>query len=427
MVIRAITRGFVALVAGSILLTGTVFARTMDDVNVPQLLQDNWQSYQQRFIQADGRVIDHRIGITTSEGQSYAMLRALWMRDKAIFDKSYDWAVKNLQKRPAQKGQKPDHLFGWKWGQLQNQQWGLIDSTAATDADQDIALALILAHKLWGDTRYRQDALALLNDIWNKETVASPIGHVVLPGDWKFDTQQIQLNPSYFAPYAYRIFADFDKSHDWQELTDSSYVILRQAMQETQTHLPPDWVSFSLLDGKTTLYTDPRDNRSDYGYEAIRVFWRLGVDALLNQGQEDMRLKRKKSSAALDEGQSLLNLSDYLARFWQVRNELPGTVSWNGIPRNDKIESAAVYGAVLPGFYYQQGDASKAVLNDLLLNRVIPNMEAGGQWNTEDDYYSQNWLWFGLASYAFLKKDVQYPKKLSPLGRLEWFMDLRSY
>ncbi len=70
-------------------------------------LKESWDIYRDHFIQSDGRVIDHRIGISTSEGQSYAMLRAVMLRDKEWFDKSYTWAKDNLQVRD-------DKLFAWK-------------------------------------------------------------------------------------------------------------------------------------------------------------------------------------------------------------------------------------------------------------------------------------------------------------------------
>ena len=34
-------------------------------------------------------------------------------------------------------------------------------------------------------------------------------------GDWAPGEQVIPLNPSYFAPYAYRVFAEADPGHDW--------------------------------------------------------------------------------------------------------------------------------------------------------------------------------------------------------------------
>lgn len=375
-------------------------AQELSDQAVNQLLKDNWQQYRDRFIQPDGRVIDHNTGITTSEGQSYGLLRAAWMRDKKTFDQVLVWTQQNLQKR------NNDKLFAWKWGQKQDQSWGVLDSTAASDADQDIALALIFAHKIWGEDRYLNEAKLVLNDIWEKETTQTPIGRVLLPGDWKTDNRQIQINLSYFSPYAYRIFDDTDRKHAWEQLIKTSYKIVKDGMAQTKTHLPPDWMQLSTIDGSVSLYKDPTDTRSDYGYEAIRVFWRFGVDDLLNPTPES---------------KAILTGAPFLVRYWQVRGEFPAVLSWDGIPRKDNLESAAVYGASLPAFYY----LDENVTQEILTRKVIPNMKPDGQWNTDKDYYTQNWLWFGLATYDFMKRKVEYPKRLDPLERLEWLMDVK--
>src|SRR5262245_11877702 len=47
-------------------------------------LEESWERYKKQFIQADGRVIDYTAAVSTSEGQSYGMLRSFWMRDKAV-------------------------------------------------------------------------------------------------------------------------------------------------------------------------------------------------------------------------------------------------------------------------------------------------------------------------------------------------------
>src|SRR5262245_50931417 len=60
---------------------------------VPPILKESWDAYIAKFIQQDGRVIDHKAsGITTSEGQAYAMLRAVWVGDRTSFDKTFQWA-----------------------------------------------------------------------------------------------------------------------------------------------------------------------------------------------------------------------------------------------------------------------------------------------------------------------------------------------
>src|SRR5215475_8319722 len=41
---------------------------------VPAVLRESWKAYVERFVQRDGRVIDYKAdGISTSEGQAYAM------------------------------------------------------------------------------------------------------------------------------------------------------------------------------------------------------------------------------------------------------------------------------------------------------------------------------------------------------------------
>ena len=53
-------------------------------------LAETWRAYVSRFVEADGRVVDPKAGgITTSEGQAYALLRAVWMDDRPVFDLQY--------------------------------------------------------------------------------------------------------------------------------------------------------------------------------------------------------------------------------------------------------------------------------------------------------------------------------------------------
>jgi len=76
----------------------------------PALLAAAWSGYKDRFIQPDGRVIDlQRDQVTTSEGQSYAMLRAVWMNDRPTFDMTWRWTQDNL-------GDPARSRIGWLWG-----------------------------------------------------------------------------------------------------------------------------------------------------------------------------------------------------------------------------------------------------------------------------------------------------------------------
>ncbi len=342
------------------------------------LLKSSWERYKTRFIQDDGRVIDPNArAISTSEGQSYALLRAVWIDDRQTFDRVYQWTRDNLQVRG-------DSLFAWKWGQQDGGAWTVLDSHTASDADQDIALALLMADERWDHAPYRQDALAILDDIWEKETTDTPYGRVLLPGDWHQEIpDQLRLNPSYFAPYAYRIFAKADREHDWENLSDSAYRILLESLMQTRTQLPADWISLYTGENmarysRVFLYTEPLHSDSDYAYNAIRVFWRLGLGVTLGTGTRS----RKPATP-------LLGATDFLQRYYAIHQRLPGPITLDGIERTPgAFPSLAVYGTLLPGIFKKNPEMAEDILN----RYVRPGLQSD-----TTDYYAQNWLWFGLA------------------------------
>ena len=55
-------------------------------------LQASWDAYKDRYLHANGYVLDRTRGNgeVTSEGQSYALLRAAWLDDRAAFARVFD-------------------------------------------------------------------------------------------------------------------------------------------------------------------------------------------------------------------------------------------------------------------------------------------------------------------------------------------------
>ncbi|MBX2861658.1 MAG: hypothetical protein KTR14_10520 [Vampirovibrio sp.] len=370
------------------------------------LLKETWQAYKHRYIQQDGRVKDPGAqDVSTSESQSYAMLRAVWMDDRATFDRTYQWSINNLQVRG-------DKLFAWRWGKQQNGNWGPLDRTAASDADEDIALALLMAHQRWQVEQYRTDALALLNDLWEKETVQTPLGPVLLPGDWDWSKIPVKndegkrhqrlrkrrINPSYFAPYAYRVFAQADPRHPWMQLVDSSYEILRRSTYQSFTRLPSDWIELDLVSSTLTPYDDPRDTRGDFGYEAFRTFWRIGLDKLLNPTEQ-------RAWAFLKNGTVLRD-------YWVIHNTLPGPLSLSGVQRG-RLTSLSIYGGVLPALQSSDPAIAEAVYQKIFLSNL-----KSGIWQPSKDYYAQNWLWFGVLTHHASIKPTSKSSKQSVLTRI---------
>jgi hypothetical protein len=219
----------------------TVSAATQ--AQVQKLLVNLWETYKQRYMQQDGRVRDpQRTDISTSEGESYALLRSVWQDDRQTFDAVLTWTVNNLQKP------RGDKLFAYLWGKAPDNSWKVLDAHAATDADQDIALALLLASERWNEPSYLNQGLEIVNGLWDKAIVTVKGRPYLVAGDWATATPRPVLNPSYFSPYTYRLFANVDpnKNHDWNGLIDSSYEVINGCTVNSfdtgkAGKLPPHW------------------------------------------------------------------------------------------------------------------------------------------------------------------------------------------
>ncbi|MEO7424605.1 MAG: glycosyl hydrolase family 8 [Fibrobacteria bacterium] len=228
-------------------------------------------------------------GDAVSEGQAYGMIVALYSGDQATFNRVWDAAETALWSGSGK-------LYNWRLGA----DGGVIGSGMATDADQDIALMLLFADSLaskgvWKAhsspkaATYRQRALEIIGSIWNS---AVQDGRYLAPGSgWG---GKAFVNPGYFSPASYRIFAKADPGHDWMGVIDQCYATLF-ANPGAGKGLLPDWMvpDGSYFEGSLG-YNAFRGGRSMYK-DAIRVHWRLAMDWLWFG---DARAKRWLDSAA---------------------------------------------------------------------------------------------------------------------------------
>ena len=128
--------------------------------------------------------------------------------DAPVFNRVYAWTYENLS-RVRTHG---DSLLSWRWGRLPGGSWGVLDTNMATDGDLDYALALAWRPLGWwappGLPDYREEARRVQADILAKEVVALTGGELLLtPGNWHELKPPYLMNPSYFSPAAYRLFA----------------------------------------------------------------------------------------------------------------------------------------------------------------------------------------------------------------------------
>lgn len=346
------------------------------------LLTSSWSKYKDVYILDEGRVIDpSQNDITTSEGQSYALLRSVWMDDRETFDKVWKW-TQEILKRPE------DELFGWRWGQLEDGSYGFIVDggiNAASDSDTLIALALILANRRWGEQAYLDSALKILPDLWKIETEEIGGKRYMIAGNWASDDQRIVLNPSYFAPFAWKVFAQVDSQRDWMSLVDPAYEILNTVGnlpldKEKGVGLPPNWIE---IDRQTGNIKDAREEAltTDYSYDALRVPWQIGLDYMWFQDPK-----------ALD---YLQNSFTFLTQEYQDKQMIHGTYTHDGIPLNE-LEHPLMYATSLGYLVFTNPNLAKTIYEDKILS-----LYADENYNFNEDlgYYEQNWLWFGAAMY----------------------------
>ena len=226
-----------------------------------------WDRFKAELVSVDGRVIDpsdERL-ITTSEGQSYALFFALVGNDRQAFAQLLRWTTNNLAE-----GDLARHLPAWLWGRNSQQQWQVLDTNNASDADLWIAYSLLEAGRLWGEPAYTQLGQRLLWRIAAQTVRKLPgLGVMLLPGDYGFeDARGTRLNPSYLPLQLFDRFSLVDPL--WGELAANTR---RLWLASSPKGFAPDWL---LWTPAGELAADPQHG-SGGDYDAIRVYLWVGM------------------------------------------------------------------------------------------------------------------------------------------------------
>ncbi len=331
------------------------------------ILEDSWNFYKKNFIKSYGQVIDpQQNNNTTSEAQSYALLRAVYMNDKNTFDGVWNWTKDHMQYRTN------DKIISWLWINNGNDS-KLGDSVTASDADEDIALSLLFAYKKWGDEKYLSESKQIINDIWEKEVIQIKGTYYLTAGSDSEVKDGYLFNPSYLSPATYKIFAAVDAKHPWIKLSEDSYKILNRFEL-----LPPNWVLLDKKSGsiKSASKYFKDENSGNYGYDAFRVFWRVSLDAKWFNNIEAKNYLNKISPFFQDE----LSKSKYIYAIYETDG--------NKVTNFDSLST-------LNGAYSILNITSPNIANEIYQNYYESKYNySGGFWDEKDNYYTQNWAWF---------------------------------
>jgi endoglucanase len=327
--------------------------------------------YERRLqpLYARGWYVDEQ-GAGTSESQAYALWQAFAANDPSTFDRVWQWTKTHLEGN--------DHLFTWRFAVSGSGTLAIVDPNSATDADTDIAYALLQAGRQWSNQDYIRDAVPIIQAIWDKETAVTADGarHVVA-GNWAASPASLVLNPSYFSPHAYTLFRNYDPSHDWNGLIDQGFADIdslsaRSVGQVSSAFLPPNWATMDRRTGMIGPFAGKPDSL-DYSYDAFRTFFRIALyDVLTKDPRADAFLARSTTFES-DWQRSKRDCSVYFAQ----------SGSGCQLSLGPLAAPLAVWTVTNPHFadqlltaqYFKQGRVD------------VPDSTA---------FYERSWYWFGL-------------------------------
>jgi endo-1,4-beta-D-glucanase Y len=205
---------------------------------------------------------------TVSEGIAYGMLIAVYMNDQNLFDELWKYEQLWLGE---------NGLMHWYINAAGTE---VLGSGAASDADIDMAWALIMADRQWGGggtlgDSYINVARGLIDRIWQHEIMD---GKLLLPGDGWGDWSSV--NVSYFMPNYFRTYADVTGNAGWLDVVTTSYDILEKSLNDTNGNttngLVPAWCTSEgepnagVWEGQTAP--------THYQYDSCRTPFRIGLD-----------------------------------------------------------------------------------------------------------------------------------------------------
>lgn len=375
-------------------------ALAQDDDALIDALRATWEGYKARYILC-GADCGNDLGLVfdpsaryhaVSEGVGYGMIMAALIDDQATFDRIY-YAANEVMLSPT------TGLYHWR----ANAQGQVTGQSAATDADQDIAIALIFAqHRVeigeWDAPQgisYADQASALITAIYEHLVYE---GAYLIPGDgWSSNGQDI-LNLSYFSPAWYRIFDEFQNTNNWQQVIENGYAAL-YATAGTERGLAPDW---SQADGEAAFAWCDSNGRGRDGcrvemtWEAIRVPWRIALDCLWFSHERACEWSRRGAAFLLESANGDATQAAQNARMFTLEGEFPPDIDY---------QTEGMIGMWLAGAVAARQPELVIALESRLLGEFGRYLDQGawGNWDQAHTYYyNQSLAWMGAAVRAGL-------------------------
>jgi endo-1,4-beta-D-glucanase Y len=318
---------------------------------------------------------------TVSEGIAYGMLLSVYAGDQPTFDGLWLYSQDHLD---------ANKLMNWYIGP----DGSTLGSGAATDGDEDMAFALIVADARWGgkgslSKSYLDLAKAQIDLIWKYE-VDHTRSDVLMPGDQFKDGSVINI--SYFAPAFYRAFGRVTgKSADWNKVVESTYNVIAKTLTtqngNASNGLIPAW---STPDGKPMSPPD-QNMPTNHQLDSCRTPFRLAQDYCWNAEPRALSYLQKISSFY-----AMVTVAAMVDAYDLNGTPRPSQVTTGG-PRQAAFVGPAGAGAMATGTTY-------TTLRDEAYASVATLMQLAGS-----TYYQESWTGLSLQMMTGLMYDPGVP------------------
>jgi endo-1,4-beta-D-glucanase Y len=190
-------------------------------------------------------------------------------------------------------------LMDWYFPDTEN------GNESAFDGDADIAYGLLLADAQWGSQgriNYKEEAIVLIGGIF--ESTIGPESHLPMLGDWVDANGELynQYTPrsSDFLLVNFRAYGKATNDPVWNAVVSQSQAVMNaiQSDYSPQTGLMPDFIvlkgdALAPQPAPAEFLEGPDDGH--YSYNAGRVPWRVGSDALLHNDAASRAIAQKIS------------------------------------------------------------------------------------------------------------------------------------
>ena len=410
----------VFIFASSSFATLLPFTSPLPKVSQPYdtILLRTWEGIKRRNIDPYSVPLVHRPksempNDAVSEGVGYGLLCAIYCNDRVYFNKIWDASETSMWS---------GEFYNWRV----DQNGAVIGSGPASDAEEDIALALIFADQLvksrtWTShtspkgATYAVRAQSMIAAIWSKLVEE---GKYLRSGDnWG---GKAFVNPGYFAPAFYRVFDAYETTpHDWTGLIDQCYASIALS-PGFSLGLVPDWMTPGGAYAESALGYNSYGGGHYLYKDGIRVFWRIATDYLW--------YGEPRAKTFLDKAYAFIKTPERSNFFQMDGAAVPDTFSLgNKAVRNRTEHSHLTIGMWACAAMGSGGATAADTFSGELLNFYTPGADYFGKATDpsgEDTlhnemYFDQFLAWFGasLISGVFtnLWEDLNDPNPNLPL------------